>query len=402
MALCRQSLDTEPPALPCFANDHSRLASICPKAIHPMSAMIVRCLVGLLIVLATSATAFSDAHKRRIFVVSSYHREYLWSISTQEGLVAAMLQYGYLDDQEQGRSLTQSDYVESSRAVVKKAWMDTKRRNRPEDLARATARITQEIKVFRPDLVLLGDDNAANFIGNQFLDTETPIVFWGVNGLPLKYGLVNSMDTPGHNVTGVWQVGYFKEGLVLLKRLVPSARTFAILACDSETTRPWVKRLQLLAQQGELPFKLVDTVLTNSFEEFKSRALDLSQRVDAFFVLNHDTIIDKFDKHVDMLVVGRWYLENIRIPEASHQDQFVREGMLLAANDSAYHQSFMAFEMAYDILEQGVSPSRMRIRTPERGPYFVNSQRAAALGITIDDKSYLIDEVINESLALSR
>ena len=366
-----------------------------------MSASILGRLVLLLIVIVTSATAFADTPKRRIFVVSSYHREYLWSISTQEGLVAAMLHYGYLDDKEQARSLTQTDHVESSRAIVKKVWMDTKRRNRPEEMARATARIMQEMRAFRPDLVLLGDDNAANFIGNQLLDTETPVVFWGINGLPMKYGLVDSMDTPGHNVTGVWQAGYFKESLVLLKRLVPSARSFAILACNSESTRPFVKRLQLLAQQGELPLKLVETVLTNSFEEFKSRALDLSQRVDAFFVLNHDTLVDNADKHVDMMVVGRWYLENIRIPEASHEDQFVREGMLLTANDSGYNQSFAAFEMAYDILEQGLSPGRMRTRTPERGPYLVNSQRAASLGITIDDKSYLIDEVINESLALT-
>ncbi len=367
-----------------------------------MPALILRCLLGLLIVAATTATAFAESQKRRIFVVSSYHREYLWSISTQEGLATAMLQYGYLDDKDQARALARDDHVESSRAVVMKVWMDTKRRNRPEEMARATGRILQEIKAFRPDLVLLGDDNAANFIGNQLLDTEIPVVFWGINGLPLKYGLVDSMDTPGHNVTGVWQSGYFKESLVLLKRLVPSARSFAILACSSESTRPFVKRIQLLAQQGELPLKLVDTVLTNSFEEFKSRALELSQRVDAFFVLNHDTLVDASGKHVDMMVVGRWYLENIRVPEASHEDQFVHEGMLLTANDSGYNQSFAAFEMAYDILEQGLNPSRMRTRTPERGPYLVNKQRAAALGIAIDDKMYLIDEVIHDSLALSR
>ncbi len=361
---------------------------------------INRGLIVLLLLVATAATAFAEAPKRRVFVVSSYHKEYLWSVSTQEGLAAAMLQYGYLDGKEQVLALAQDDHVESSRAVIRKVWMDTKRHNRPDEIARVTARIMREIATFRPDVVLLGDDNAANFIGNQLLDTETPVVFWGINGLPMKYGLVDSMDTPGHNVTGVWQSGYFKESLVLLKRLVPDAKTFAVLACNSESTRPFIKRLQLLAQQGELPLKLVDIVLTNSFEEFKSRALDLAQRVDAFFVLNHDTLVDSSNKHVDMMTVGRWYLENIHKPEASHEDQFVREGMLLTANDSGFNQSFAAFEMAYDILEQGLSPSRMRTRTPERGPYLVNRQRAAALGIAIGDKMYLIDEIINESLAL--
>ena len=348
-----------------------------------------------------SYEALAGIEKRRIFVVSSYHKNYLWSQSTQKGLAAAMIRYGYLENEAQVRELAERDFVESASAIIKKDWMDTKRQTSPADIARATVRITREIEAFRPDLVLLGDDNAANYIGNHLLDTKTPVVFWGINGLPLKYGLVESMDAPGHNITGVWQAGYYKESLVLLKRLVPSAKTFAILACDSVTSRPNVKIIQLLARRGDLPLDLVDTVVTNSFEEFKSRALELSKRVDAFFVLNHDTLLDRNGEHVDMLTAGRWYLENIRKPEASHEDQFVREGMLLTANDSGYNQAFTAFEMAYDILEQGLSPSSMRTRTPPKGPYLVNRQRVETLGIPIKDKMYLIDEMIDESLALA-
>ncbi len=356
---------------------------------------------ALLLVCVASSVAAAQTKQRRIFVVDSYHREYLWSVSTQQGLVEAMLRYGYLDDVEQGRAFTRDDHVESSRAVIRKVWMDTKRQNRFEQMARATARIMEEIRRFGPDLVMLGDDNAANFIGQQLLGTETPVVFWGINGLPLKYGLVDSMDTPGHNVTGVWQAGYFKESLALLKNLVPSAQTFAILACDSESTRPHVKRIQLQAKQGELPLRLVETVRTNSFEKFKAETLRLAGIVDAFFILNHDTMADERGEHVDMMTVGRWYLETIRLPEASHEDQFVHEGMLLTANDSGYNQSFSAFEMAFDILEMGLNPGRMRTRTPPRGPHLVNRQRAQTLGIALEDKSFLIDEVIERSLALS-
>ena len=101
-----------------------------------------------------------------------------------------------------------------------------------------------------------------------------------------------------------------------------------------------------------------------------------------------------------MLVVGRWYLQNIRKPEASHEDQFVREGMLLTANDSGYNQGYTAFEMAYDILSQGLSPRLMRTKTPARGPLMVNRQRADALGISLADHDYLIDEIIETSAAL--
>jgi ABC-type uncharacterized transport system substrate-binding protein len=313
---------------------------------------------------------------------------------------AAMRAGGYLDNDAQALQLVQTDQVESSKAVIRKDWMDTKRKDSRTDMASATARIMAAIKAFSPDLVMLGDDNAAKYIGGQLLDSKTPVVFWGINGLPLKYGLVDNLDSPGRNVTGVWQSGYHKESLDLLKRLVPQAKTFAILACDSESSRPNVKMIEQLGQRGSLPLKLVDKVLTNSLEEFKTRALALSKQVDAFFVLNHDTLRDAKGNHVDMLEVGRWYLQNIRIPEASHEDQFVLEGMLLTANDSGYNQGHLAFEMARGILEKGLSPARMAVRTPERGPYLVNRNRAKALGIKLEDAMYLIDEVVEKSIAL--
>ena len=338
----------------------------------------------------------------RVFIVSSYDRSYIWSQQTQRGVNAAMRKLGYLTSDAEERELDARDTVANAHVVIRKAWMDTKRRDGRADIARATARITAEIKAFKPDILMLGDDNAANFVGNQFVDTDLPIVFWGINGLPLKYGLIQRMDAPGRNVTGVWQSGYHKESLDLLKKLVPTAQTFAILACDSESTRPNVKLIEELAARGALPLRLVDKVMTNSYTTWKARALEFAGKVDALYVLNHDTLRDEDGNHIGYLAAGRWYLENIRIPEASHEDQFVLEGMLLTANDSGFNQGHLAFEMAHDILSRGLSPARMAVRTPERGPYMVNRMRAQALGIDLDDAIYLIDDLIDRSLALEQ
>ncbi len=366
--------------------------------------LIVRmAMLGLgLLAIWLPTTAPAAEKQKRIFIVSSYDRDYLWSHSTQRGVNAAMRKYGYLQNDLQSKRLVDTDSVETPTAIVKKMWMHTKQKSTIPEMASATSRIMAEIRKFAPDLVLLGDDNAANYIGNQLLDSKIPVVFWGINGLPLKYGLVDRLDAPGHNVTGVWQSGYHKESLDLLKRLVPKAQTFAILACDSESSRPNVKMIEQLAQRGVLPMKLAGKVVTNSFEEFKAGALALSKRVDALFVLNHDTLRDSKGNHVAVLTAGRWYLQNIKIPEAAHEDHFVLEGMLLTANDSGYNQGFLAFEMAYSILEQGLNPARMAVKTPERGPYMVNRKRANALGIRIEEVMYLIDEVIDTSAALGK
>jgi ABC-type uncharacterized transport system substrate-binding protein len=357
-------------------------------------------LLLLVLLLAPRLQAQDKPGPKRIFIVSSYDRAYIWSKSTQQGVNAAMRKYGYLTTDQQAREFLRTDRLQTDKVELRKMWMDTKRRGGTLEMAASTTAIMQEIRKFAPDLVMLGDDNAANYIGNQLLDTKIPVVFWGINGLPLRYGLIDKLEAPGRNVTGVWQSGYHKESLDLLKRLVPKAKTFGILACDSESTRPNIKMIEQLDRRGVLPFKLVDKVVTNSYEDFQAGALALARKVDVLFVLNHDTLRDRRGRHVDMLTAGRWYLNNIKIPEASHEDQFVLEGMLLTANDSGYNQGFVAFEMAYSILEQGLNPARMAVRTPERGPYLVNRNRARALGIRLDESMYLIDEIVDKSLAL--
>ena len=362
----------------------------------------IKCISLIGLGILVSFLAYAEQQKKKIFVVSSYHKSYLWSQSTHKGLTDAMLNYGYLDNTQQVTAFTKNDHVESSRAIIKKAWMNTKRRNSFQDIAKKTASIMRSINAYQPDLVLLGDDNAANYIGNQLLDTDIPVVFWGINGLPLKYGLVESMDSPGHNITGVWQAGYPKESLELLKKLVPESETFAVLACDSETSRPRIKQIKNLANNKKLPLRLVDVVLTNSFSFFKARTLELLPKVDAFFILNHDTLVDDQGNHVDMLDVGKWYLENVNKPEVAPEPQFVEEGMLATASDSGYNQSYKAFEMAYDILEQGLNPSRMRTAIPPKGPLMVNRLRAKTLGISLEDKINIIDEIVENSIALKR
>ena len=56
------------------------------------------------------------------------------------------------------------------------------------------------------------------------------MVFWGFNDSPVKYGLVETAERPGHNVTGVYESGYYVESLQFLKRLAPQVKTIAVLS----------------------------------------------------------------------------------------------------------------------------------------------------------------------------
>ena len=351
----------------------------------------------LLLVIPVSA----QDKKYKIFVVSSYHREYLWSQDTQKGVCAGLIEYGFIDSNDQAAEFTKNDFVESSSSIVKKVWMDTKRKNSRGEIVFAINRIMDEISKFSPHIVLLGDDNASNYIGNQLIDTDISVVFWGINGLPLKYGLIDSLEKPGHNVTGVYQAGYLKECLGFLKKVVPNIKTFAILSDDSPTGRSKVKALKNLHESGELPIKLVESVVTNNLDEWKSKATDLKDKVDSFFIVNHNSLKDKNDKPVEQLQVGAWYFHNIKKPECAHEKQFAQEGMLCVCDDSGYNQGYEAIKLAYRILKKQEQASNIVVKAPSRGPFIINRMRANMLGITIKEEMG-VEEYIEKSLALEK
>ncbi len=324
----------------------------------------------------------NEAVKKRIIVVSSYHREYSWSRDTNEGFSDAMLKYGYFDNKDQIAQYTINDYVETSKAVIKKLWMDSKRKDSKSEREEASVEIYQVAREFKPDLIFLGDDNAADYVGRMYLDADVPVVFWGINNSPVKYGLVESKARPGHNVTGVYQSGYYTEGLKLLKSISPDLKTFAVLSVNNPTGRSHHKAIQHLDRKGSLPLQLVETVATNDYDEWKRRALELQKKVDAFFVANYSGLKDKKGNYVPIKETAEWFVTHINKPEAT-VGTLARQGLLCAAVDAGYNQGYEAVVMAHNILANGAAPATYPARTPKRGPLVVNKRRAEILGIEL-------------------
>ena len=59
---------------------------------------------------------------------------------------------------------------------------------------------------------------------------------------------------------------------------------------DAETGRSHIKGMEEAARKPEAPLQLVDTVVAKTFEEWKAKALELSQWVDALFLPSMNTL----------------------------------------------------------------------------------------------------------------
>lgn len=176
-----------------------------------------------------------------------------------------------------------------------------------------------------------------------------------------------------------------------------------MLSDDSPTGRTKAKELARFSRSGQLPVEMVEVVVTNSLETWKSKALELEKKVDAFFILNHNTLRDANNTPVAQLEIGAWYLRNINKPDISHERQFVVEGMLCAVDDSGYKQGFEAIRIAYRILTGKEKPAEIAVYTPDPGRFVVNLERAKMLGFLERITSNpLVEEQVNEALALKK
>lgn len=360
-------------------------------------------LFGLFFILSD---CFSDVElkkgKIKIAIVSSYHPEYLWSQQTSMGVSQGLLDFGYIERLEEGERINRLPIHESKFAMIKKWWMDSKRKSSRAEIAASLFRIVSELERFRPHIILLGDDNAANYIGNHYLDTEIPIVFWGINGIPLKYDLLDSIEKPGHNVTGVYQAGYYLDCVAYLKKLFPNIKSMAVLSDDSPSGRAHAKKIRRFAEQGLLGVELKKVVVTNSFYQWKREALELQNKVDAFFILPHHTLKDLDGKHVNYLTAAAWYLNNINKPEVTPTSFYVKEGFFSTVDDSAFNQGYEAVKIAHQIITQQAEPADIASYAPQRGPFIVNRWRAKVLGVEQVLNSHLpiIDKWVDDSAAM--
>jgi ABC-type uncharacterized transport system substrate-binding protein len=156
------------------------------------------------------------------------------------------------------------------------------------------------------------------------------------------------------------------------------------------------------SRRGELALELVEVVMTNEYEAWKRRALQLRDRADVFVAFDHNTPRSADGNALERLELACWHLTNIEKPDIAHERHFVKEGILFVVEDSGYKRGLEAMRVADRILAQGEKPAWISDYAPEQGPFIINSERARTLGIenrVVDHP--LVEETIDFCLALN-
>lgn len=261
---------------------------------------------------------------KSILVIESYHAQHAWDRSYIEGLKQSLGQ-GY-----------QLHYFQ----------MDTKRLPPHTHAMRAEA-AWHTYETLRPDLVVLGDDNALRLLGPRFAHTTTPVVYLGINRNPRDYGVVN-VD----NITGVLERPLLKRSVLLLNEIIDVKRVLVLF--DTSTTSKAVKS-EYFYNQTTMNIRNVevDVVCVSSFEQWQQAVNSAKQKgYDALVVGLYHTLVDNLGQYVEADRVVEWTSANTSIPPFGFWDFSVGKhktigGYVLYGKE----QGLLAGKLARKILE---------------------------------------------------
>lgn len=296
----------------------------------------------------------------RVLVVHSYNKEFVWTRLVNQGLAEAL------------RGLEVS---------FEYAYMDAKRQPAPEALRQAAEKVMARVDSFRPQVVIAVDDAAQQYLVLPHLKNrqDIQVIFCGVNAPPKDYGY------PLANVSGVREHWHFRDGLKLVKELVPAATTAALLIEDTETGRSTVAELrEEESHGGRFALRLKTVALTRSFQQWQEQVRLAQRTVNALVLpLYHSLVDESTGQVVPAEKVMAWTNSVNRLPTLGLLDYAREHGVLCGVLESGQEQGWLAGGMAREVLTKGIDAGSLPIRVNRRGVVLLNLKTAERLKIMI-------------------
>ncbi len=294
-----------------------------------------------------------------ILVISSYHQSNQWDQSYSAGLEKHLKQAHHLG------------YL----------YLDTKRQpgqTRDELLAKGMA----AYRTHQPALVILGDDNAINYLARDIAALGTPVVFLGMNENPRHKGLV------GHPmITGVLERPLLKRNISEMSQMMGGIKKALVLFDSSNVSLTAIEdefRSQTELRIGQT---LVNSQLIGNYGLWQEAVLGARQSGhDAIFVGLYHTLTDDQGRHVDEQQVLAWTSAHSPVPLFCFWEFTVGKGkaiggLVLDGRD----QGAKAAELVNAILA-GAQPRTLAPRAALRGEYVFSKSELARWQLTLPDK----------------
>lgn len=203
--------------------------------------------------------------------------------------------------------------------------------------------------------------------------SSVPIVFAAITD-PVAAKLVDSLDHPGHNLTGTSNRWPFEKQLALIPQVLPTARRIAAVWNPGEVnSQAAMAAIRPLATKAGLTLVEVPVAST---ADVALAATSVAEKADAFLMIPDNTVLAATGSLVNVCLEARK-------PLIGGDRDTVKQGSLATYGYDYYELGLATAEMAGDILVHGRKPAALPVRFPPTATLVVNQKTASVLGITL-------------------
>lgn len=206
-------------------------------------------------------------------------------------------------------------------------------------------------------------------------DSKTPVVFSAVSD-PVGAKLVDSIEAPGHNLTGTSDYLDTDAVMDLIFAANPNAQKIGFLydvGQDSSTT-PIAHAKEYLDAKG---VAYVERTGTNAAEVAQAAQALVADGVDAVFTPTDNTIMESY------LAIYQTFID-AGIPHYTGADSFALNGAFLGYGVDYANLGRATANMIAEILIDGKDPATLKVMTFDNGTATINTETCAALGFDYD------------------
>lgn len=280
---------------------------------------------------------------KRVFFVSSYHT----------GFPANDKSFAAIQAVFAGRGI-----------VFQFLEMDTKRNPDNAFIKKVASRAKSEILAFKPDVVIINDDNAAKYLLEPyFKNSDIPFIFFGINWDASIYGL------PYRNTTGMVEVVLVGELLKQLKKYAKGNR-MGFLGGDRFSEH---RNREFYEKRFHIEFE--KTYFARSFTEWKAAFKKLQNEVDMVMLTSHAGITGWDDNKARKFVN-----QTIKVPVGTEHEWEMPFALVGVAKDFTEMGTWAA-RTALRVLD-GDKPQQIPVTANKKGKLYFNPRIAIRLGIS--------------------
>lgn len=252
-----------------------------------------------------------------------------------------------------------------------------------------------------------GDQNNLNTMSNRFVSynadvmigiatpavqalansaSDTPIVMGAVTD-PIHAGLVEDLENPGGNITGVRDVTPYMDQIDLIMKLSPDIETLGIIYSTGEVNS--VKQSELTKNYAEKQGLDVEIATITTTNDLQQVAHNLASQVDAIWVGTDNNVASGFPTLIEVANAND-------IPVFPAVAEMVAEGGLATIGLDQYQLGVIAGEITAEILK-GANPADIPVQDPKETEFILNLDQMEELGLDISDEIIQeADELIEE------